>query len=129
MTRKRRNPVNWERPAWWHEAAGSKPTPPKIGKPLIPLTTVSQHVMRREIVDVLCDELADAGFRVDKRIERDKTIRCHLTRVEEKRCFVERTRPHYLSKRTRKWAQDYLREIKRREKRRARPRIPFRCPT
>jgi len=109
------------------EAEGGKPRPPKRGESFGALMTVSQKLSRRDIVDKLCNELKGAGFRSAVYVSMGMA-ECFLTRVEEQKCFIERTKPYYLSQETKNWADQYLAEIERRTKARARPRFPFECP-
>jgi len=123
MSYKRRNPIDWAKHAYWFEAEGSKTS----SKDPEYLDTVSQNVARREIVDTLCKELQNAGFRARVRpLEKGRTLACNIKRIEEQKCFVERTKSYYLAQETRQWAEEYLRAIEGR--RRRRPRIHFKCP-
>ena len=119
--------INWERQAHWFEAEGGKPKPPAKGKRFDYLTVVSQNIARQDIVDKRCKELRQAGFTIcTPPIHKDTKV-CQIKRVEEQRCYIERTQPHYLSEETKQWAKSYLAEIDRREKGKKK-RKPFPCP-
>jgi len=120
------NPINWAKHAWWHEAEGKKPKP--VGGAYKDFYTVTQTILRRDIVEKLCKELRSTGFQSSRirKIGREG-IGCKIERIEEQICFLTRTKPHYLSKETLDWAEAYLIYLKAPRKV-GRPRIPFTCP-
>jgi len=114
--------VNWERQASWHEAEGAKPEP--VARRYREFVTVTQDVGREDIVEHLCGELKNAGF--TPKIRRDRRqVKCALERMEEQIYFVTRTKPHYMSKQARDWAERYLTYLKTPPTKRGKPRKPF----
>ena len=105
------NPIDWAKHAHWFEAEGTKVRPPiKKGEYFLYLATVTQSPERGDIVDKLCEELKSAGFTPLKRERKHPkgTLRvCELRRIEEQYCFIERTKPYYISERTKQWAEAY----------------------
>jgi len=132
MPYKRRNPVNWQRQGYWFEAEGSKREAPTIGA-IGHLDTVTQTLDRKDVVKYLCRELVKGGFTAKIRLKKkENAVVCSIDRIEEQICFIKRTKPYYLSKETKEWAERYLAELERRRKKAkevgGRPRIPFECP-
>lgn len=130
MPKRKSNPINWAKHAWWHEAEGTKRRPPKPSERFYPLTTISQDLARKEIVEKLCGELKQAGFTSRMRIK-NRDAMCEIDRLEEQKCFIQQTNPHYLAQETQRWAREYLDALERPppKEKPGRPRKRFQCPT
>jgi len=109
---------------------------PRRGERVEDLTTVSQHISRGDIVDILCNELRNAGFTARTRtilVSRKPSAladikMCYIKRVEEQDCLLSRTKSHFLSKETKDWADAYINELRRRYAKPRPKRNPFTCP-
>jgi len=68
------------------------------------IEVVARDLKRRDIVMLICEWLRDAGFTAKYR-EAGRSSICYLGRIEEQKCFIERTQPYYLSETTKDWAK------------------------